>query len=492
MGVRDDRGRHRDLLQGLGHRAADHVPPRVAAELRRLGRAADVLRPARLPRGRPRPPWSRPVQPDVGRHDMDTTPPMPRPWSSTSTCTTPSTSGTPPEAARSPATSPARRRPGGQGGADRRGPAADAEDRRQPGRPAHRGVRRLPRGHRVSTGRSSSSTSPPARSTASTGRAPRSREGVIRNWWRQGMMGGAKAHYDGIKAFSETDFTEDLKAIDVPDPGDARRRRPGRADRRLGRAVDQAAQARDAQGLPGLPARHVHHARRRHQPGPARVHQGLTGSAGRGGDPRPGWTNGRSARPAAARSAAGRVVPAATLARQRVAGVLDQPRGPPGPAVLVLRADARSTAHPPPLPSRGDGVHGLAAAARAPQPARRRASRKSVVAGGERTAAARHLRGATAGARPPGPGLVDQRRSVDPVRLRAFDPSTGTWPTTSPSSPAYLEHRDLAERENRAERFFINLVLVRLLYAHALVAAPGSPWPGSRRRPDGSATPGGR
>jgi non-heme chloroperoxidase len=41
-------------------------------------------------------------------------------------------------------------------------------------------------------------------------------EGVIRNWWRQGMMGGAKAHYDGIKAFSETDFTEDLKAIEVP------------------------------------------------------------------------------------------------------------------------------------------------------------------------------------------------------------------------------------------------------------------------------------
>ena len=41
-------------------------------------------------------------------------------------------------------------------------------------------------------------------------------EGVIRNWWRQGMQGGAKAHYDGIKAFSETDQTEDLKAIDVP------------------------------------------------------------------------------------------------------------------------------------------------------------------------------------------------------------------------------------------------------------------------------------
>lgn len=41
-------------------------------------------------------------------------------------------------------------------------------------------------------------------------------QGVIRNWWRQGMMGGAKAHYEGIKAFSETDFTEDLKAIAVP------------------------------------------------------------------------------------------------------------------------------------------------------------------------------------------------------------------------------------------------------------------------------------
>jgi non-heme chloroperoxidase len=41
-------------------------------------------------------------------------------------------------------------------------------------------------------------------------------QGVIYNWWRQGMMGGAKAHYDGIKAFSETDQTEDLKAISVP------------------------------------------------------------------------------------------------------------------------------------------------------------------------------------------------------------------------------------------------------------------------------------
>jgi len=39
---------------------------------------------------------------------------------------------------------------------------------------------------------------------------------IVQNWWRQGMMGGAKAQYDSIKAFSETDFTEDLKSIDVP------------------------------------------------------------------------------------------------------------------------------------------------------------------------------------------------------------------------------------------------------------------------------------
>jgi non-heme chloroperoxidase len=42
------------------------------------------------------------------------------------------------------------------------------------------------------------------------------KEGVIENWWRQGMMGGAKAHYDGIVAFSQTDLTQDLKDISVP------------------------------------------------------------------------------------------------------------------------------------------------------------------------------------------------------------------------------------------------------------------------------------
>jgi len=41
-------------------------------------------------------------------------------------------------------------------------------------------------------------------------------QGVMDNWWRQGMMGGIKAHYDCIKAFSETDFTEELKQVEIP------------------------------------------------------------------------------------------------------------------------------------------------------------------------------------------------------------------------------------------------------------------------------------
>jgi non-heme chloroperoxidase len=44
----------------------------------------------------------------------------------------------------------------------------------------------------------------------------KSSEAIINNWWRQGMTGGAKPHYDGIAAFSETDFTEDLKKVTVP------------------------------------------------------------------------------------------------------------------------------------------------------------------------------------------------------------------------------------------------------------------------------------
>ena len=101
-------------------------------------------------------------------------------------------------------------------------------------------------------------------------------QGVIDNWWRQGMMGGAKAHYDGIKAFSETDFTEDLKIDRRADAGHARRRRPDRADRRLRAAVGEAPEEGHAEGLREVPARHVHDARRRDQRRPARLHQGLS------------------------------------------------------------------------------------------------------------------------------------------------------------------------------------------------------------------------
>ena len=64
--------------------------------------------------------------------------------------------------------------------------------------------------------------------------------------------------------------------------------------------------------------------------------------------------------------------------------------------------------------------------------------------------------------------------SVEPSVRFARQPSPRTWYLAHNVTivRAYLDHRDLAERENRVERFFINLVLVRVLYAHALVAAP--------------------
>ena len=89
------------------------------------------------------------------------------------------------------------------------------------------------------------------------------------------MMGGAKAHYDGIVAFSQTDFTEDLKKITVPVlvmHGDDDQIVPY-AD--SGAAVGQAAEERHAEDLQGLPARHADHAGRHDQRRPARVHQGL-------------------------------------------------------------------------------------------------------------------------------------------------------------------------------------------------------------------------
>ena len=101
-------------------------------------------------------------------------------------------------------------------------------------------------------------------------------EAVIANWWRQGMMGGAKAHYDGIVAFSQTDFTEDLKKITVPVlvmHGDDDQIVPYAE---LGAAVGKASEKRDAQDLQGFPAWHADHAGRHDQCRPSRLLQGLT------------------------------------------------------------------------------------------------------------------------------------------------------------------------------------------------------------------------
>jgi non-heme chloroperoxidase len=83
-------------------------------------------------------------------------------------------------------------------------------------------------------------------------------EGVIANSWRQGMMGGAKAHYDGIKAFSETDFTEDLKTHARHAGG----RRPDRSAQKCFSALGQAPQEQHVEDLPRFPARLAHYQRR--------------------------------------------------------------------------------------------------------------------------------------------------------------------------------------------------------------------------------------
>ena len=88
------------------------------------------------------------------------------------------------------------------------------------------------------------------------------------------MMGGAKAHYDGIVAFSQTDFTEDLKKIIIPvlvmhseDDQSSPMLPPGRSPR--------SCAERNLKNLQGLPARHAHHACRNDQCGSPGLPQGL-------------------------------------------------------------------------------------------------------------------------------------------------------------------------------------------------------------------------
>ena len=96
-------------------------------------------------------------------------------------------------------------------------------------------------------------------------------EGVRESFWLQGMMAGFPASYFCIKAFSETDLDRGSEEDRRADPDPARRRRSDRADRRLGAALVQDRQERDAEGLQGRAARHVHDAQAAGQRGVARV-----------------------------------------------------------------------------------------------------------------------------------------------------------------------------------------------------------------------------
>jgi hypothetical protein len=98
-------------------------------------------------------------------------------------------------------------------------------------------------------------------------------KGVIRNWWRQGMMGAANAHFKGIKAFSETDQAGDLKGDLGSHARAAGRRRSDRPVCRHLCAASQAAEERVLEDVQRVPAQHADYSRGDHQPGPARLHQ---------------------------------------------------------------------------------------------------------------------------------------------------------------------------------------------------------------------------
>ena len=109
----------------------------------------------------------------------------------------------------------ARRKPRGEGSHHQRGAAVDGEDRNQSGGAAQGRLRRLQA--QLAANRSEfyrAIAAGPFYNYDRPGAKPS--EPIIQNWWRQGMMGGAKAHYDGIVAFSQTDFTADLEKINVP------------------------------------------------------------------------------------------------------------------------------------------------------------------------------------------------------------------------------------------------------------------------------------
>ena len=196
--------------------ATDRVPPRLAALGRRLGRPDDVLRVTRFPRHRARPARSRTLdaKPITGTRWTPT-----RPTSSAVAhldLEMRYMSATRPAAVKLRATSrDTAARPRCESRAARRGTTDHGEVRKNPGGlplEVFDGFRAALAANRaqfyldVPTGPFYGFNRPGAKVS----------QGLIDNWWRQGMMGGAKAAYDCIKAFSETDFTEDLKKIEIP------------------------------------------------------------------------------------------------------------------------------------------------------------------------------------------------------------------------------------------------------------------------------------
>ena len=157
-----------------------------------------------------------------------------------------------------------------EGGARQCCAAADAANARQSRRPADEGVRRRPRGFAPESLAVLTRISPPARSSASTGRG----EEIARPHrflLAAGHDGGAQNAYDCIKAFSETDFREDLKKFDVPTliiHGDDDQIVPIIAAARIGQAREEC----DAQGLPRRTARHHGYAQGPTERGPLRIH----------------------------------------------------------------------------------------------------------------------------------------------------------------------------------------------------------------------------
>jgi hypothetical protein len=101
-------------------------------------------------------------------------------------------------------------------------------------------------------------------------------EGVRESVWLQGMMAGLPATYLCIKAFSETDLTEDLKKFSVPTLILHGLRGPDRTDRGLSCSVREDRQERDPQGLRGRAARHVHDPQGSSERRATRLHQGLS------------------------------------------------------------------------------------------------------------------------------------------------------------------------------------------------------------------------